>query len=274
MTVSLESDYFKTSLEYDRIHLLTGIKQSGKSYMLMQWIKYAMSLKRFSHYYLMLPGFLTEADDQYAWLKSFSCVTIFTKYSPKIIEMIRKDNKPGSKCFCLDDSTNYGSEFKTDPSFLELVTTSRHMKISMVLVVHSLKSILSTGIRNNIDNIFMFKITNENLLKTVSEEYLSALTKDFKNYKEFVGYYIERVNSVKYGCMFIPLTGTYPAPFDSDVKSWNFMNIKFVINKKPIKKPQPKKSNNAVKPNYKKFMLNDKPRNIATNFIRTGRNHQ
>ena len=74
MTVSLEVDYFKESMKYDRINLVCGGKGSGKTHFLTQFIKYSMSQKRFSKYYLLLPSFKNEADGAYEFLKVFSNV--------------------------------------------------------------------------------------------------------------------------------------------------------------------------------------------------------
>ena len=269
MTVSLESDYFAESMKYDRINLVCGGKGSGKTHFLTQYIKYSMSQKRFSKYYLLLPSFLNEADSAYEFLKVFSNVVIFTTDSPKIIEMITNDKTPGSKLFALDDSTNFSSNFKEDKQFIKLVTTRRHAKITMMLIVHSLKATITPAVRNNVDFLFLYRITNQNLLQGVYEEFLSGVTRQFKNKHEFLEFYINNINDVKYSALFLPMIpiGETKVHFDPTVKDWNFMNIKFVVNKKPMKKPPPKKTNN------KKFMLNDK-RNIGTNFIRTGRNHQ
>ena len=255
MTVSLEVDYFKESMKYDRINLVCGGKGSGKTHFLTQFIKYSMSQKRFSKYYLLLPSFKNEADGAYEFLKVFSNVVIFTTYSPKIIEMITDDKTPGSKLFALDDSTNFSSNFKQDPKFIGLITTSRHKKVTMMLIVHSLKAILTPAVRSNVDFLFLYRITNQRLLQDVYEEFLSGVTRQFKNKHEFLEFYIQNINDVKYSGLFLPMIpiGENKVPFDPNVKDWKFMNIKFVVQEKRVpKKPQPKKTNNNIRQNYKK----------------------
>lgn len=87
-----EADFLK---QFDgKLTMSIGSKHSGKSYMLLHYIKYAMDNDLYDEYHLVLPVYEFEEKDSYAWLdkhKTKARITIYTEHDPIIIENFSLD---------------------------------------------------------------------------------------------------------------------------------------------------------------------------------------
>jgi hypothetical protein len=94
-----------------RISVSVGSKGSGKTFLLLQYVKFALMSQRFASYHVVLPSFNDEEDGQYDWLTKLPNIFIYTGYSPAVTLRVQKDadknNQQGQRTFfALDDATH------------------------------------------------------------------------------------------------------------------------------------------------------------------------
>jgi hypothetical protein len=200
-------DNFLEEIKKHRFMLVCASKGGGKSYFVCAFLKYAFENKLYEKYYLAIPAYKNEADDQYEFIKSQpkKMITVFDKYSPEVSEYVFNRVAEGEKesLFVIEDSTGFLDSHSStrDPKLKLITTTTRHIKCTLIIVSHATKSILQPVIRANTDFLLLFKITNENVINDIWEEYRMLLP--YNNIKEFVRDFDEKVNKNKHNGMFI-----------------------------------------------------------------------
>jgi hypothetical protein len=224
-----EIEYLKD--EQARLTVYCGVKGSSKTYNLLNTIKCYLLMNKIDEYHLILPCYsIDNNQEQYAFLKQVDQtkgpkILIYKRYSKPLIKyLMDKQLKDKSKRLfvVVDDATSQGTNISSDEVFLEFVTTSRHININLLLIVHSLSYILKTTIRNNIDYLFTFRIVNSKLLELIHHEFFSMY---FDTYKDFKKYYTKNVLNVKYNALFL---NSLENKFSTDVVNWN-MNKKDLV---------------------------------------------
>jgi len=215
--------------DQSRIICFVGAKGTSKTYTVLHLIKFWMKVKKFKTYHLVLPSFKNDHDqEQYEFIrKSKEKTIIYTKYSPLVVNKVlsEKKNPKEATLFVIDDATASGNDISTDPVFIKCVMESRHLNIQIIIIIHSLKKVLQPAIRANLDYLFLFKITNNKLLESFYEEFLS-LFPDFVNYKEFKNIYYQKVLKGKYNAVFLNcLTHEYCY----NVREWEVNNAKIEL---------------------------------------------
>lgn len=234
-----QTEFLTDLLTTQRIIGIIGSKNSGKTYTLLNMIKFCMLTNVYKMYYLILPNFKSDQhQEMYEFmnnLKKDIKVKIYSSYSPLIVESIMDDQeklhiidkklgrKPTPCFFAIDDATASSTDISSDELFIKFVMESRHLRIYVALVVHCIKKVLSTKIRANIDYIMFYKITNSKLLESFYDEFLS-LFPDYEKFKEFKKAYFENILTKKYNGMFV---NTIDMSFCANIKDWWLNNYEF-----------------------------------------------
>lgn len=175
---------FIESLDKNRLILSLGTKGSGKTHLLLNYLRFCFENEKYEKYILILPAYNFEQNDSYEFIDSKrKDIYIMTEYSEaitkKLYDIQTKDKHKKKTLFVLDDASGM-SLFNLDDSLRQLITVLRHTNITMWMLIHAAKGILSTFIRMNTDVLLLSKITNKKLLETIYEEYLS-MTEEYSN---------------------------------------------------------------------------------------------
>lgn len=175
------------------ILLCIGQKGGGKSFRVMSILMWLLHNDVFDQYFLILPTYFYEAANSYAWLKPFADkVFIAKEYSAEFSDAILK--RPDEtmaphlipRTFLWMDDVGMNEDFRSDRSFVGLLSVARHKRLSVCLCYHSLTSghTLSPFLRQNVTHTLLFRVTNEKLLENVFEE-LVSMTGLFPRFREF-----------------------------------------------------------------------------------------
>lgn len=154
------------------ILLCLGQKGGGKSFRTMTLIMWLLRNNVFDQYFLILPTFMYEATNSYAWLKPFEDkVFICKEYTPEMSEAFLKradETIPPHeipRTFLWLDDVGMNETFRSDRHFVGLLSIARHKRLSVCLCYHSLTSghTLSPFLRQNVTHTLLFRVTNEKL---------------------------------------------------------------------------------------------------------------
>jgi GTPase SAR1 family protein len=107
---------------------------------------------------------------------------------PKLIELGRKIKKANPNHHLLlvfDDSIGMAKSMFTNKDSKRLLTTLRHYNISIVISVHQLQVEVSTLIRNNLKDIFLFQQSEVNGLKLLADTW-GKPSNNLNDPKEFI----------------------------------------------------------------------------------------
>lgn len=182
-----------TDCQQSPILLCIGQKGGGKSFRVMSMLMWLLRNDVYDQYFLILPTYFYEAANSYAWLKPFADkVFIAKEYSAEFSDAILK--RPDEtmaphlipRTFLWMDDVGMNEDFRSDRSFVGLLSVARHKRLSVCLCYHSLTSghTLSPFLRQNVTHTLLFRVTNEKLLENVYEE-LVSMTGLFPRFREF-----------------------------------------------------------------------------------------
>lgn len=201
---------FIESLDKNRLILSLGVKGSGKTHLLLNYLRYCFENDKYEKYVMVLPAYKFEQNDSYKFIDSKrKDIFIVTEYHEAVTKQLyniqtkAKDKK--KTLFVLDDASGM-SLFNIDDSMRQMITVLRHTNITMWMLVHAAKGILSTFIRMNTDVLLLSKITNQKLLETIHEEYLS-MTEQYNNdnggKKQFLSDFRNLHRNVKFAVIYL-----------------------------------------------------------------------
>lgn len=210
-----EYDYLKEIQQTCRISLFLGVKGSGKTTLALNIFKliYLNQLVNgYMQFHMVLPSFKNEQKDSYKFIKDckkFKNVYIYDAFNEGVVDYVynlSKKNKGNDKTFFLiDDATgDFAKAFYGQSIFSKFVSESRHIRINTVVIAHHLTGVLKPMYRSLFDFIFLFKISNAKLLKSMYEEFLS-LRDEYRKYETFKLQYNEFMKSNKYSYMFVDM---------------------------------------------------------------------
>lgn len=203
--------------DMDRSAVLSvGMKRQGKTYLMIKFLMKAIKENKYDQYYLVLPQFEHERDGKYKFLSYFPNVHIFNAYHKLVSDKVLQAVQTSHVFFGIDDAT---SELlnNIDVSFSKLLTCNEHgKKCAIWLCVHSCKRILTPLVRQMVNYIFIYKNSNQMLLKTMWEEYYSV---DFPNFKEFIDMYKDIVYKNQNEAFMYSFNGNH----SFGIKHWKMM---------------------------------------------------
>jgi hypothetical protein len=234
---NLEETFLNDNIETGRFILSIGSKGSGKTYRLLQYLKFALYNNIYERYHLILPMYSSEQNDSYGFLQTQQNCYIYNGYSEKVSILVDKDRLKYRTLFIIDDASSELVK-KMDNTFLKLITTTRHGKgVTVWACVHSCKRILSPAVRQNIDWLFTYKIPNRKLLNDLYDEYFGM---QFDSFKLFMQIYTE-VMKEKYNSV---LCSLHVTDIDTYTNDWVILKQYDTVElepqkaiKKPIQKP-------------------------------------
>lgn len=244
--INLEDEFLEDVTKTGRFIMSIGIKGGGKSFAMLNFLKYALSNEIFESYHLVLPMYKLEQSDSYGFLRNQKQCYIYNGYSEKVSKNVEKERAKKKTLFIIDDAS---AEllYNLDSTFSRLITTSRHGKgVTVWICVHSAKRILTPLVRQNVDWMFVYKISNVKLLQDIYDEWLSM---QFETFKEFMQYYRYAMQT-KYNSVL--LTNQVDS-VDLDVVEWETLPSYEDVELKPhkgngINKFEPKKKKPEEKP--------------------------
>jgi hypothetical protein len=230
-----ESEFLKDNTKTGRMILSLGKKNSGKSYLMMAYLKYVLYHKVYEAIHFVCPIFSGEQNNSYDFLKTQKHILIYKHYSEAVSKAVDKSRQTKHTLFMIDDATSELMQ-NNDQTFIHLICTTRHYKgLTLWANVHSCKRILTPAVRQNIDNLFIYHIPNIKLLNDIYDEYLSLLFESFKDFKIF---YVKTLDE-EHSCIFY---STHIKGIDSSVKHWDICKKQDYILQptKAPEKPKPK----------------------------------
>ena len=205
-----ENEWMKEFHQTSRVYILIGIKGSGKSYFINSVLKYSFKHNIHKNYFLVIPSYKFEQNDSYSYIKDQKNknVKIYNKYhdivGQHVLDSVINTANKSRSIFIIDDATGFLNVHNMAEHLKYLITTTRHVNCDLIIACHGAKNVLSSILRSNVDYLLFFKIINSKLLETIYEEYLSVFN-IFRNKKDFITYFNEKINNVKYNCLFIDL---------------------------------------------------------------------
>ena len=241
-----------------------GMKRHGKTYLMVQYLKYALVNDVFDEYHLILPQFGQERDEAYQFLTACDPkrVMIYDKYDEIISEKILKRMGEKHMFFAIDDATGELTN-NMDQSLQKLVTCNEHGKHCAIWIcVHGAKKVLTPLSRAMLNYLFLYYNTNAVMLKGIWEEYFSVLYPDYKEFLEiYKSVMSKEVNGNQVNALLFSVKGKHE--LDS-ILDWEITTAKY-----PELEAKPKKA--KVKPNHidsteerfkRQFQLKQKKENV------------
>jgi len=238
-----EEEFIKDFGEVGRFTIAVGSKGSGKSYLMTSYLKHALLNNTFKNVHFVCPiGIKGEANGSYSFLENQKHVQVYPHYAEAVSKRVDSDRKKAPTLFIIDDASGELLP-NIDNTLIQLITTTRHFKkCSIWICVHSAKKILTPIIRQNTDNVFIYRIINMKLLQDFYDEYFSMMFDDFKTFKDF---YLEATNEKNTSVHF----SLHMEGIDPFVREWGINKNKDKIQLKPTANThKPKKKDEEKKP--------------------------
>lgn len=214
---------FAETLKEGGLILSCGGRGSGKSTFMLATLHACYDMGTYEDYNLIFPSLHVEASGAYEWCLKVKHFTIYTGYHESILEKIYKRNQDEDKrkrtLIIIDDATAFASDLHrgVNDDIVKLVCQLRHVKVTIWLLVHSLKNVISPVLRDNLSYLIIYDITNKRLLNTIWEEYLSV----FVDEKQFLEWYRE-LQKEKYKSFMLKCTK--PVSIDTASNEWQFVS--------------------------------------------------
>jgi len=188
-------DFIKELQEGSVISLSIGVRKSGKSYNLLNILRWSFENDIYDKYWLCLPVYDFESQYSYRFIREYKKnnnkkVHIYNKYSFLLTEHFLKNAKKihesKERHFLYIDDASLSKLAMNTPEFNDFLAISRHIGFSVFICFHSLTSgkTLSPFLRQQCDYLMLYRIISSNLLYSLYEEYIK-LSQDIENFKDF-----------------------------------------------------------------------------------------
>jgi len=209
-SVDLEKEWLDKFRDDGACAVLCGVKASGKSLFSLSFIRTAMEQSMYDTFYCIIPAFKYEQKNSYSWLDDLvkktkvQCI-IFSAFSDEVAEyiigqQIRK-SKNRSLLF-IDDASSMRRLFQRSGDVRDplnaILTQSRHLRVSSMICIHSLKSTIHPTIRMNCTFLITFDIGSPKLLEHCHEEFASLICPSFD---EFLAMFMYHLRSREHGAI-------------------------------------------------------------------------
>ena len=169
-----------------KVILALGLKQSGKTYFLLQYIKHAMKKNLYDTYVLVLPSYAIEASGSYSFIDAKADnIFLFEEYDEVIpFKLMKRQKKKKERIFfAIDDASGEKiSSLNMDLSLKKLITSIRHFNTFLFIVAHASSGVLGTFLRSQSDILLLYNLSNLQLLEQIFEEWLS-LHPEYREYE-------------------------------------------------------------------------------------------
>lgn len=217
------SDTFGSTVQEGCVMISVGTKKSGKTTFFLATLRAALEANAFHRYILVLPSFENEADGSYDWLREHKNVTVYSSFHPFILDKILKiaDGGKYKTLFVIDDATSFASMLANpkNEDMIKFVSNSRHIHVTMWIIVHNMRNVLSPTMRDNVELFLIYDIANVKLLQAIWEEYLSCEC----TWNEFQDVFRE-LNRTKFTSMLLSTRKPRSIDFNSNEWGWIVKN--------------------------------------------------
>jgi uncharacterized protein Usg len=220
--LNFPKDQFCTSI------LSLGPPACGKTFVMMECVKYWLSVNMFQEYYLVLPNFKNEMSGSYDWLKPHANVKVYQSWKEndmkKLLEIAdkeaedfknRKIAERPRRFFAIDDATSQNEDIFKSKTLLSFICQHRHYFIHSFIACHYDKGVIGKKCRNNIYYMFFYPVKPE-LLQNCYKDYIDM--DEFPTFDDFYKFWRERVRSKKYGSLLVTKYGK--GAVNSTVRNW------------------------------------------------------
>ena len=210
LSTDLEQEWLDKFRNDGACAVLCGVRGAGKSLMALSFIRTCMERRIYDTYWCVIPAYQYEQKNSYGWMdemvKQSGCkCTVFSAFSDEvaehIIEQQLRDQKKKSILF-LDDASSMRRLFQRSGDVRDplnaILTQSRHLRISSMICLHSLKSTIHPTIRMNCTFLVLFDIGSKKLLEHVHEEFTSLVCPSFDDFLEMFMFHLR---SRTWGCI-------------------------------------------------------------------------
>lgn len=223
----METEFIESFLK-NQVVLSIGTKSSGKTYLMLNYLKFALKNQIYDQYILVVPMFELEEKGSYTFINAKDPnIYVFDSYNEvitaQLIKQQIKEKKNKKKIMFVIDDASGEDVFRIDDSLRNLITSIRHYNVGLWICIHSASGILSPFIRQQTDILFLSKITNAKLLKNIYEEFLSLMDGyvGHEGHENFVKSVIQ-LHKEKYQVIYMNIrTGS----LDYSVANWDFEKI-------------------------------------------------
>lgn len=225
-----EYDYLQDIQTTPLINLVLGVKGSGKTTFIINLLKFILANRSntvYTCFCLVIPNLKTDQNysNEYRFLEKLPNVYIYNEYNLYSLNHIEHLHNKGERIFwVIDDATSSFQKSFGDKKFAflnKIVTESRHVKICMFIIAHTLAKAFSPLVRTLCDFIFVYRINNSKLLEYIYYEFVSLNERYIDNRKLFFSDY-SKLMKKKYSCMFI---NNRTGEIHTDVSDWLIMKL-------------------------------------------------
>jgi len=225
--MSYENDFLEDNKQHGRSIISIGTPESGKSYLALKYMKYALQNNLYDEYHIVAPTYDYEENSSYDFLKKHKdIVKVYKYYHAVVAEKVDRAREKSKVLFIVDDAT---SELlnNIDKTFVKLFITTRHSThggLTFWMIVHSAKKVLPPMLRQNVKYVFLYRIESSELLEdTIFKEFLSLqYRRQGKKYDDFANEFSEVMENNKYGVVLV----ARKIGIDFEVSNWQFLNAK------------------------------------------------
>lgn len=195
---------------------------SGKTWLLINCLKYWLENGMFEKYFLVIPQFKNEMEGSYNFLndkKYKDYVVIYESFhEDKAQQFINEQTKNRDLFrsgkikeqpryfFAIDDATSQGAKMFRSAVLKRLATENRHLFIHSWFLLHYDKGVLDPKVRQNLLWLALYPL-KKTLLKHAYENYVD--NDDFDEFDEFKSFFDSYVKKHEHGFLLIRTKGKY-----------------------------------------------------------------
>lgn len=211
-----------------------GLKRSGKTYLMLQYLKLSLQYDTFQEYHLVLPQFGFERDGAYQFLSEHkNKVFIYDRYHELITKKVLEEMKTKHLCFVVDDATGEFTQGGFDSYMSKLLTVNEHGKTCCVwLCIHGTRKVLPPLARAMLNYLFIYTNDDGPALKKIWEDRFSRL---YPKFEDFAAVY-DKAMSMDHNAIMYALNRHHELEgiLDWDLTTMKFKNVKESTKIKPI----------------------------------------
>jgi hypothetical protein len=178
---NLEKDFINELAPKHAVIVQTGVRYSGKSLWSCSLLRHLLTnTKIYDEYHLIIPTWRFQAKGTFKWLEHLpkaitEKITIYEDFSinmvSKLLEKAKKDKR--HRYMYLDDATSFGELFQQSETLKDLVTKTRHFRITFHVQTHHLKSVCLPLLRSSVSYYILHRNVNAKFLEGIYDESLS-----------------------------------------------------------------------------------------------------
>lgn len=224
--MSVENNFFKDIVEKknDRVILALGMKGSGKTFLLLNFIKLAFKLDLYDDYHLILPSYKFEQKDSYKFIKETKNkhITVYNKYHEIISKKLMKKIDPKKRVLlAIDDATSQLS-MVPDEFMKDILTLTRHARITIYICAHVARREVGSMLRSTVDYVFFYRVPSDQMVEKIWCEWFSRFPEFRKNLDGFSQFIHENIDKVKHNGLAVDLR---EHEYSADIAKWHMQKL-------------------------------------------------